>query len=85
MVVAKKRKMRRTQVSLTSEQLEAGRRMARERGVSLSQVVRDSLEHAQREERLRAARLFSIVGLVKGADPDGSESVDEAVYGTDIR
>lgn len=86
MAVARKRaKMKRTQISLTSEDFEKARRIAESRHVSLSQVVRDLLRSAPEEEIPVKGPLDDIIGMVKDADPRGSVDHDEFIYGPDIR
>ena len=88
-VAGKRPKMKRTQVCLMPDEYEMARSMARARRVSLSQVVRDALrseaERSGEIERKRSARMLSIVGIVKNADPDDSVRLDEIIYGKDIR
>ena len=84
-VVRKKPKMKRTQISLSLDQYEAVKRMAEEREISLSQVLRDAIQDEMDQERARVERMLSIIGMVEGTDPLGSVTVDEVVYGEDIR
>ena len=84
-VVRKKPKMKRTQISLPLDQYEAVKRMAEEREISLSQVLRDAIQDEMDQERARVERMLSIIGMVEGTDPLGSVTVDEVVYGEDIR
>ncbi len=81
----KKSKMKRTQISLTPEQLQAAKQLASKRQVSLSQVFRDALEcvqqQAEQEQRDYFDAMWSIVGTLKNADPDASEKHDEILYG----
>jgi len=86
MAVARKRpKMKRTQISLLPEQFERLKRLAERRGVSFAQYLRDNVraieEYAEEEDREYYERMMSIVGTVKGADPDLSVKVDEILYG----
>ena len=85
MPVTKKRtRMKRTQISLMPEQYETARRLAEERGVSLSQVMRDAFERM--EEADRASRrqqlesLRGLIGIVKDADPNSSVDIDRVLY-----
>lgn len=87
MAVSDKRpKMRRTQISLMPDELETARKIAAERGVSLSQVFRDAIRRAAEEreeaERKRRELMWSIVGTVEGADPNASVDHDEILYGS---
>ena len=83
-VVRKKPKMKRTQISLPLDQYEAVKRMAEERGVSLSQVFRDAIRcEAQAHGAVRDP-LKNIIGMVKDGDPYGSVNHDDIIYGEDI-
>ena len=85
MAVAKKRpRMRRTQISLLPEEYELAKRMAAERGVSLSQVVRDAIRDSAESEPRSHDPLRDLIGMVKNADPDGSVKHDEMIYGEGI-
>lgn len=86
MAVTKKRaRMKRTQVSLTTEDFNKARRLAETRHVSLSQVVRDLLRSAPEDESFAEDPLRGIIGMVKDVIPNASQSVDEVVYGDDLR
>ena len=84
-VVRKKPKMKRTQISLPLDQYEAVKRMAEEREISLSQVLRDAIQDEMDQERARVERMLSIIGMVKDGDPYGSVNHDDIIYGEDIR
>jgi hypothetical protein len=84
-VTNRKAKMRRTQISLTAEDYEAAKKLAVERGESLSQVIRDALRRETAAEDVSYDPLGAIIGIVKNADPNASENVDEIVYGRSIR
>ena len=89
MAVARKRpKMRRTQVCLLPEEYEMARRMAESRRVTISRVVRDAIRSAAAQddevERRRLESMWSIVGILEGADPDLSVKVDDILYGPDM-
>jgi metal-responsive CopG/Arc/MetJ family transcriptional regulator len=83
-IVRRKAKMRRTQISLPNEQYEAVRRVAARRGVSLSQVFRDSVrsieEQDEQEHRDYVRRMMRIVGIVKDGDPNASVDHDTILY-----
>ena len=80
--------MRRTQICLSSEDYEAARRLAEERGVTMSQAIREAIRTAAAQaaevERRRIESMMSIVGILKGADPDVSIKHDENLYGPDL-
>jgi len=81
MSVTKKRpRMKRTQISLPADQLDAARRVAARRRTSMSGLVRSALERELDEEEAIQEKMLSIVGILKGADPDGSEKHDEVLY-----
>jgi len=83
MAVARKRqKMRRTQISLTEEQFQRAKDMARRRGTSMSQLVRDGLDILGRDEVDPWDGLLSIIGMAEGTY-DGSTTVDEVLYDGD--
>jgi len=84
-VTGKKPKMQRTQISLTTEDYETARRIAAERGESLSQVVRDALRREAGAPNTSYDPLGPIIGIVDSADPNASEDLDEAIYGRGIR
>jgi len=86
MAVARKRpKMRRMQISLSDEQWERARRLAARSGTSVAQVFREGLEYVEKamgdEDRDYFSRMWSIVGMVKGADPNASVNHDDIIYG----
>jgi predicted Ser/Thr protein kinase len=64
--------MRRTQVSLTDEQIKALRQEAVRRGVSMAEVVRDAIEdhlqHASQGEMIR--RALAVVGRFSSGRSD---------------
>jgi hypothetical protein len=73
--------MIRTQISLTEEQHRRLKRVARERGVSLAEVVREAVDQVvpdQDEERRRAwERLMSLAGAFDSGVPDIAERHDD--------
>jgi hypothetical protein len=85
MAITRKRpKMKRTQICLLPEQLDKATRMARRRGESVSKVMRDLLNDAPESDPRLDDPLFGLIGMVNDADPNGSTTVDEVVYGPDI-
>jgi hypothetical protein len=74
--------MVRTQVQLTEEQAQAVKQMAIERGVSIAEIIRQSVDAfvrsggrpSQAELRKRA---LAAAGAVRGGPPDLSERHDE--------
>lgn len=86
MAVARNRtRMKRTQISLTADDFSKARRMAETRRVSLSQVVRDLLRSAPEEETSPRGPLDDIIGMVTDVIPNASQTIDEVVYGDDLR
>ena len=86
MAVARKgAKMRRTQICFTDRQWEVARQLAESKGVSVGQAVRDLLDAAEQtleeSERKRREAMWSIVGILEGADPTASVRHDEILYG----
>lgn len=86
-VTRKRQKMRRVQISITDEQYQKAKRLAEKRQASLSEVFRTGLEcvdaRTEEEDREYFEKMWSIVGKLKGADPHGSQNVDEVVYDQD--
>jgi metal-responsive CopG/Arc/MetJ family transcriptional regulator len=76
----KRPRMRRTQISLPEEELNAVREFAARRGTSMSRVFRSGVKKELGEEEAVLDAMLSIVGIVKGADPDASEKHDEILY-----
>ncbi len=86
MAVAKKRtKMKRTQISLTTEDYDVARQIADRRQKSVSQVFREAIRREAQAERLRMDPLRELIGIVTDDIPHASESIDEVVYGDNIR
>jgi hypothetical protein len=87
MAVARKRqKMKRMQISVSPEQFEKAKRIAARRSVSMSQVCRDGIDcvdqRDEEEDQEYFDRMWSIVGIVKGADPNASANHDDILYGS---
>ena len=76
----KTQRMRRLHIWLPAEDLEAVRQIAARRGTTISNVVRSALKRELDEENAMLEKMLSIVGILKGADPDGSEKHDEVLY-----
>lgn len=73
--------MIRTQIQIEEEQMEWLKSKAREKGVSLSQLIRESLDHfREREQRLpeeRKRRALAAVGRFSSGKTDVSERHDD--------
>ena len=82
MPTARKRpRMRRTQISLPADELNAVREMAARRGTSMSRVFRSGVKKELSEEQAIREAMFSIIGMGPGSDPEGSERHDDIIYG----
>ena len=77
--------MTRTTVMLPDQLKGRARQLARERGISLGRLIRDSLEAALKDEGALSSRgdpLFSDTGVYRGEAPnDLSFHHDEYLYG----
>lgn len=78
--------MIRTQISLTAEQMDALRRRARERGISIAALVRQAVDAQLDEDRHDGdvARALAAVGTYRSAPDQVSEEHDrhlDAIYG----
>lgn len=73
--------MIRTQIQIEEEQMEWLKSKAREKGVSLSQLIRESLEHfREREKRVpeeRKRRALAALGRFSSGKTDVSERHDD--------
>ncbi len=74
--------MVRTQIQLTPDEAEAVKRIATEKGVSMAQVIRESIDayvrSAARPGREQARqRALSIIGIAHGGPKDLAERHDE--------
>ena len=79
--------MTRTTVMLPDQLKGRARQLARERGISLGQLIRESLEAALKDDGMSSSRrdpLFSDTGVYRGdeAPSDLSLRHDEYLYGT---
>lgn len=77
-------RMKRTQICFSNEQYEAAKRIAEKRGISMAQYMRDAVERDAAAESSYDDPLADIIGMVKDADPNASEKLDEMIYGEDI-
>lgn len=74
--------MVRTQISLTEEQYVAVKGIAAERGVSISAVIRETVDNLVELSRQSAGEgLLSIAGIGASGRSDISENHDEYLYG----
>lgn len=76
--------MVRTQISLSEEQYLAIKRIAVERGISLSAVIRETVDTLLAlSSRSAVEGLLSIAGMASGGPADVSERHDDYLYGSE--
>lgn len=80
-MVKSKGKMKRTQISLPAEELEAVQNLADRRKVSMSAFIRDAINKELKTQHLKDEQMFSIIGLGEAFDSHGSEDPDKLIYG----
>lgn len=74
--------MVRTQISLTEEQYVAVKAIAAERGISLSAVIRETVDNlVALSSRSAAEGMLSIAGIADSGLADISTNHDEYLYG----
>lgn len=73
-------RMKRTQISLPADEFEAIQKVAARRNVSMSSVIRSAVHRELDDEQAIREKMLSIVGIIKGGDPDASEKHDEILY-----
>ena len=71
--------MIRTQVSLTEEEYRAAKEEARRRGISLAELLRQSLRGLLPVDASKP--WMRLAGIVESGDPASSRKIDEVVYG----
>jgi hypothetical protein len=71
--------MRRTQISLSSEEYEAARREAARLGISFAELVRRALRGVVPLDDAQPWMRYA--GMVETGDPRSSQTIDEVVYG----
>ena len=71
--------MIRTQISLSEEEYKAAKAEAKRRGISLAQLVRQSLRSELPVDETKP--WMRLAGMVESGDPDSSQRIDEVVYG----
>jgi hypothetical protein len=76
MVVINKRPV---QVYLEPEQLRSLRALAKRRGVSMGELIRQGVNHILYEVPLEEDPLWNIIGIVESAPPDLAEKHDEYI------
>jgi hypothetical protein len=67
------------QVYLEPEQLRSLRALARQRRVSMGELIRQGVNHILSEVPLEEDPLWNIIGIVKDAPPDLAEKHDEYI------
>ena len=70
--------MIRTQVSLTEEEYRAAKEEARRRGISLAELLRQSLRGLLPVDASKP--WMRLAGIVESGDPASSRKIDEVVY-----
>ena len=70
--------MVRTQIQLTTEQARRLRKIAREEGISLAEVVRRCVDRALETDRLDRDALYARAAGIVGRYPDREAAVDVA-------
>lgn len=73
-------KLKRTQISLSVEDIEALRKKAASCHVSMSKLIRAAIRRELEIEKTVDDRMLSIIGIGEGSDPSGSETHDDVIY-----
>ena len=71
--------MIRTQISLSENEYEAAKAEARRRGISLAELLRQSLRSVLPADEKKP--WMRLAGMVESGDPNSSQRIDEIVYG----
>ena len=71
--------MVRTQISLSEEEYRAAKAEARRRGISLAELLRQSLRSVLPADENKP--WMRLAGFVESGDPHSSQRIDEVVYG----
>jgi hypothetical protein len=71
--------MVRTQISLSEKEYEAAKAEARRRGISLAELLRQSLRSVLPADEKKP--WMRLAGMVESGDPNSSQRIDEIVYG----
>lgn len=80
-MAARQEKLKRTQISLSEEDLQAVRGLARRRRTSMSGVIRSAIRREMENESTLADLLMGIVGIGESAGGSTSANPDDQVYG----
>ncbi len=80
-MAARQEKLRRTQISLSEEDLQAVRGLARRRRTSMSGVIRSAIRREMERESTLADSLMGIVGIGESTGDSTSANPDDQVYG----
>ena len=71
--------MIRTQISLSEKEYESAKAEAKRRGISLAQLLRESLRSVLPVDEKKP--WMRLAGIVESGDPKSSQRIDEVVYG----
>jgi hypothetical protein len=71
--------MIRTQISLSKEEYDAAKRQARKLGISLAELLRQSLRSVLQVDESKPWMRFA--GMVETGDSRSSQKIDDVVYG----
>jgi hypothetical protein len=71
--------MIRTQISLSKEEYDAAKRQARQLGISLAELLRQSLRSVLQVDESKPWMRFA--GMVETGDSRSSQKIDDVVYG----
>lgn len=74
-------KLKRTQISLSDEELQTVRRLARERKISMSGVIRGAIRREAESAAEGSESLMKIVGLGESDGTSDSTNPDDLIYG----
>lgn len=71
--------MIRTQISLSENEYRAAKAEAKRRGISLAELLRQSLRSVLPTDDKRP--WMRLAGMIESGDPNSSQRIDEIVYG----
>ena len=71
--------MVRTQISLSEEEYEAAKRESQRLGISLAELLRQSLRRILPVDESKPWMRYA--GMIESGDPDSSQRIDDVVYG----
>ena len=71
--------MKRTQISLSEEEYKLAKEEAKRRGISLAELLRQSLRSVLPIKREKS--WMNYCGFIESGDENSSDSIDQVVYG----